>query len=212
MKLRALFVATGCAMALAPAALAGIVIDLGGGWQATTFDEDAVDLAVEFVSIEEDILVLRKFASFDKIDPFTGQPAPLHIAFNQIDDDDLTVSRIVITDELVFNNTSLDWTSYRNILLGGNVAWNQAESADFSIDPFAMRSYSDDSGIVTFFGGVVRDGEEWTPGLDSGGLQIDVDLSGDERVKFVLKESPLPAPGAIALLGIAALGRRRRRA
>ena len=211
MNSRVLIVAVACAMTAAPAALADLTIDLGGGWEATIFDEDNVDLAV--IGVEDDLLILKKFANFNKIDPFTGGPQPVHIAFNQIADDAMTVSRIVITEEEIFNNTGIDWTSYRNILLGGNVAWNQAESADFSIDPFTMREYNDDNGIVTFSGGVVPDGAMWSPGVDAGGLQIDIDLSGEQAVKFVLKESPLPAPGVLALFGVAGLaGRRRRRA
>lgn len=213
MKSKALIVSTACALMLAPAAMADLVIDLGGGWQATIFNEDNVDLAVDFVSIEEDILVIQKFANFTTIDPFSGQPDPVRIAFNQIADDDMTVSRIVLTDELIFNNTGLDWTSYQEILLGGNVAWNQDASADFSIDPFTTRDYNDDSTIVTFAGGVVGDKTSWTPGIESGGLLMDIDLSGEEAVKFVLKEVPLPGPGALALLGIAGMaGGRRRRA
>ena len=213
MRRTVLVVSSVCALALAPAALADLVIDLGGGWRATIFDEDNVDLAVDFVSIEDDILVIQKFANFTTIDPFSGQPDPVQIAFNQIADDALTVSRIVITDQLLFNNTGVDWTSYHETLLGGNVAWNQAESASLSYDPFTTRSYNDDSTIIEFGGGVVADGTAWTPGLESGGLVIDIDLSGEEGVKFVLKEAPLPGPGALALLGVAGLvGGRRRRA
>ena len=213
MKARAWIVAVG-ALTLTPAAMADLIINLGGGWQATIFNEDNVDLAVDFVSIEDDILVIQKFANFTTIDPFSGQPDPVRIAFNQIDSDANTVSRIVITDELIFNNTGLLWDQYQNVLLGGNVEWNQAESAGFSIDPFTTRSYNDDSTIVTFEGGPgIEDGAAWTPGLDAGGLVIDIDLSGEEAVKFVLKEIPTPGPGALALLGVAGLlGRRRRRA
>ena len=71
--------------------------------------------------------------------------------------------------------------------------------------------FSDDNGSVLFSGGTIPDGGTWTPGADLGGLQINVDLSGMEMSKFVLKEIPrIPAPAALALLAIAGHTHRRR--
>ena len=89
------------ALVLCPTASADVIIDLGGGWQATIFDEDDVSLAVDFVSLEDNLLVIQKFANFDSIDPLTGLPDPARILFNQIADDDHTVSRIFIADEII---------------------------------------------------------------------------------------------------------------
>lgn len=204
---------TAAALIVSSSANAALVLNLGGGWQATIADEVNVDLIVDFVSIQDNILVIEKFANFISVDPFTGMPMPVSISFNQIAPDAQTVSRIVITDEIIANNTGLDWVAFRNEILGSVATFNQAESATFSINPFTNRTYSASSDAVTFDGGVVTSGSIWTPGLISGGLVIDIDLSGDDPAKFVLKELPMvPGPAALALLGIAGLASRRRRA
>src|SRR5262245_3331715 len=95
---------TAAALILSSSANAALVLNLGGGWQATITDEANVDLAVDFVSLQDNILVIEKFANFISVDPFTGMPMPVHISFNQIAPDSQTVSRIVITDEIIANN------------------------------------------------------------------------------------------------------------
>jgi hypothetical protein len=196
----------------APAANAVLVLNLGGGWQATITDEVNVDLDVDFVSLPDNVLVIEKFAKFITIDPFTGMPAPVHIVFNQIAPDAETVSRIVITQETITNNTGMDWIGFEEEILGGSASFNQAESATFSINPFTTATYDSSFDSVTFSGGVVAAGSVWTPGLISGGLTIDVDLSGDSPAKFVLKELPLvPGPASLAFLAVAGLVARRRR-
>jgi hypothetical protein len=201
------------ALTVTAAANAALVLNLGGGWQATIQDDVNVDLAVDFVSIQDNILVIEKFANFISIDPFTGMPMPIAISFNQIASDAQTVSKIVITDEIIANNTGLDWVAFRNEILGGSATFNQAQSASFSINPFTNTTYSAGSDSVTYDGGVISSGTIWAPGTLSGGLVIDIDLSGDSPVKFILKEIPMvPAPAGLALLGAAALGARRRRA
>jgi len=208
---RAFAVAAASALFIGGAANADITIDLGGGWEATIFDEANVDLEVDFVG--EDTLVLQKFAKFIEVDPFSGKPVPQSIAFNQVADDADTVSRIIITEEFIFNNTDLTWNGFRISLLGSNAAFNPEESADFSFDPFTTFEFQDDNTEAVFGGGLIEPDGTWNPGMESGGLVIDVDLSQDDPVKFILKELPqIPAPGAIALLGIAGvIGRRRRR-
>ena len=197
---------------VAGSAMADHIRDLGGGWQATLLDEN-LDLIVDFVG--NDTLVIQKFAKFNETDPFTGMPESLSISFLQTGSDADTVSRIVITDMFLQNNTGIEWNGFREAVLSGGAATiNQTESADFSIDPFTTRTYNDRSTTVTFAGGTIGDGEVFTPGAASGGLVIDIDLSDDNPVKFVLKETPLgvPAPGAVALLLVAGgVNRRRRR-
>lgn len=211
MKSRAFAVAASAVFCLASFAEADLIIDLGGGWQATIFSEERVDLVVDFVSIEDDILVIQKFANFTEIDRFTGQPKSLSIAFTQIAPDALTVSHIVITEAFLFNSTGQNWTSFREILLGNSVAFDPVASADFSIDPFATATYNADNSEVEFSNGVVADGTIWAPGVDAGGLVINIDLMRTNSVRFVLKELPIPAPGTLALLGLALIGSRRRR-
>jgi hypothetical protein len=200
-------------LSMVPAANAVLVLNLGGGWQATITDEVNVDLAVDFVSLPDNVLVIQKFAKFISVDPFTGMPVGINIAFNQIAPDAETVSRIVITDEIIANNTGLDWIAFEEELLGSVATFNQADSATFSINPFTTATYSGSSDAVTFSGGLVAAGAIWTPGVTSGGLVIDVDLSGDAPAKFVLKELPLvPGPAGFAVLGLLAFASRRRQA
>lgn len=197
---------------VAPSALADTVIELGGGWEAIVIDEDFIDLAVDFVSIEDDILVIEKFANFLNIDELTGQPDPVRILFNQIAPDDQTVSRIVIADEVVSNNTGFDWIGFEMHLLSSTAHWDPDASMDFTFDPFTSMSFNGDNSVVSFGGGTIFDGDLWTPGVDAGELVINVDLSNEQPVEFVLKEiAIIPAPGAAALLGLAALATRRRR-
>ncbi|MGI9015059.1 MAG: PEP-CTERM sorting domain-containing protein [Phycisphaerales bacterium] len=209
MKLRIL-ASIAAAGFISASAMADVTIDLGGGWSATIFDEERVDLIVDFIG--NDTIVLQKFANFTEIDDFTGLPASLSIAFNQTGDDANTVSRIVFTDMFIANNTGVNWGGFREALLGDDASFNVGASSTFSINPFTNRTYSNGNKIVTFDGGTVADGQIWTPGLTRGALVIDVDLSDDNPAKFILKETPLvPAPGAIVLLGAAGMVARRRR-
>ena len=213
MKIQAFFALVGATILVTPAVQADVIIDLGGGWQATIFNDEQVDLVVDLVDIDQDILVLQKFADFTQIDPKTGLPTPLSIAFQQIARDEDTVSHILITDMFVFNDTGVNWSSFREVLLGTSVAFDPVASADFSIDPFIQMAFNDDNTEVTFSGGLIANGSIWTPGLDSGALYIDVDLSQDDPVAFILKELPVPVPGALLLLTCSVLfarGRRRR--
>ncbi len=184
-----------------PAVAGPVTIQLGGGWQAHVFDSKVVDLHTDFVDIENDRIVIEKFAEFIDVDPDTGLPRPIQIVFEQIGADDETVSRIAITDEIVVNHTGLDWTSFMMAVLdSGSVSFNQADSATFSIEPYTTRTYNGDSTEVVFAGGVVANNGIWTPGLASGALYIDVDLSGEEPVLFTLKETPIPEPSGLILL------------
>lgn len=183
------------------------------GWQVEIFNEGFVDIVTDFVSIRNDVVVIEKFAEFIEIDEFTGQPKPITIQFKQIADDANTVSKIVITDEFIINNTGQDWVDFENILVdGGNATWNPAEMASLSIGPFASSEFLDGNTNYHTFDGTVVDGSTWTPGLKSGGFVIDVNLAGDQPVIFSLKEAPsVPAPGALALLGVGGLVATRRR-
>lgn len=213
MKIKTSFALLAFAFVITPIAKAGVVIDLGGGWQATIFDDEQVDLVVDKVDFDQDILVLQNFADFSHIDPITGLPAALSIAFQQIAPDEETVSRIVLTDMFLFNDTGVNWSSFREILLGTSVAFDPVASADFSIDPFANMLFNNDNTEVEFSGGSIANGSIWTPGLDSGALYINIDLSQDNPVSFVLKALPVPAPGVLLLLTCPVLftqGRRRR--
>jgi len=201
------------AFGAAPLAPAGVVVQLGGGWEAEIFDPVDVDLITDFVSIENNILVIEKFAAFDQIDPLTGSPVPVNILFRQNAPDIFTVSRIAITDEIIFNDTDSPWNRFDMALLGAAARWNVEQSAGFSFEPFDQRTYSDDLRTVSFTQGLIGAGQSWTPGLQNGAMIIDINEDGGP-VNFVLKEIPysVPAPGVLVLMaGLLFVSSRRRR-
>jgi len=211
-RLSMMFVAGGFAGALPLVASAQVVKDLGKGWEVTIFQPTMVDVFVD--PSGPGTLVIEKIAEFAEIDPFTGAPEPVLLTFRQNQPDAQTVDQIVITSAVITNSTGLDWISFTEALLPGQLAqFNPGLSNDFSIDPFTNREYLDGDTDVIFSGGTVASGTTWSPGVASGGLVIDVDLSGSAPVVFTLKEIPqIPAPGALALLAISGvLAARRRR-
>ena len=201
-----------CVLGTCSAVQGDLVIPLDGGWQATILDDAIADLSVDYLG--DDLLVLEKFADFWEIDDITGLPVPIRILFEQVEPDLDTVSRIAITDEIIVNSTGLHWWDFHMVLLSPLATWNPTDSADFSYEPFTNIAFSYDLSSVHFDGGpgIPPDGI-WMPGATSGALFIDIDLSGEEYVCFVLKEFPtVPAPGLLTALGLAGLicARRRR--
>jgi hypothetical protein len=139
-------------------------------------------------------------------------PPTISVVFEQIADDAETVSQIKITEEIVENNTGVDWDAFRILLFpNAKVEFDVADSATFSIDPFTTRTYVNQNAEVIFADGVVVNGATWNPGADSGELVIDVDLTNETPVAFTMKELPVPEPAtgviALAAFGLAALRR-----
>lgn len=199
-------VSAGIAACVCSTASAQLVKDLGFGWEVLIVDPDRSDVAVDPDS-SLDMLILQKTAEFDSLNPILLQ-------FRQTMPDNLTAPVIAFNDELIYNNTGYDWVDFEfDLLDGSQVSYDQAASADFSIDPFTSREYRYNDSQLHVYNGVVPDGDIWTPGLDSGKLVIDVNLASDNPVVWTFKEIPsIPAPGALALLGLGALlGNKRRR-
>lgn len=198
----------------------GNIVD--SGWAITISDPAVVDLIADSIIIQNGTVIVQKFAEFRTIDPFTGLPQPVTIQFSQTLPDAQTMNRIVITDELITNSTNVAFTAFRMALLpsSGVASFDPIASAGFSTRTgagntgtgFNSTSFSNNNTDVIFTGGPgVGPGQVWAPGLVSGGLVINVDLSGSAPAVFTLKEIPLPTPGAAALMGLGALAATRRR-
>jgi hypothetical protein len=98
-----------------------------------------------------------------------------------------------------------------DLLDHGQVQFNTLASAGFSFNPFQSFQYTDNDTRLDIWNGVIANGQVWTPGVGPGQLWIHVNNITTNTV-FVLKETPTPAPGALALLGLAAaFGFKRRR-
>lgn len=197
---------------------ADVVRSLGGGWEVVIADEiaDQIDIVSDgFVTVNGvRTLVIEKFAEFRRVDPVTGLFEGLQVQFRQIAGDAETATRIIITDEALYNNTGAAWFGFRMQLIDNNQpAFNPAATfgSGFTYGPFTTMNFSANNTQVDFGGGVVGTGQMWYPGLGAGGLVIDVNLSAEAPVVFTLKETPTPTPGAAGLLGLGGLALSRRR-
>lgn len=214
------------AVAICASAQAGITTQvIGGGWQASW--DSALD---PYVDINSDG-VSGNAVYFEKIATFTAGPnsggifPAIPIVFSIVPGYTGTiVENLVITDEVITNQTGYDWGGFRmDVLDHGEVVFDPAATAasggpppiGFNIGPFTTAAFSDGNTRLDMGGGVFANGttQNLGRGLGSGGeLWIHVNNVSVNTV-FVLKETPTPAPGAVALLGLAAaFGSRRRRA
>lgn len=184
---------------------------LGGGWQVTIFNPIITDVQTIDVNLDDNFLNIRKIATFDAIDEITNQPVPINLVFQQVGSDAETVSRIRLDEEFLTNALPQSWIAFRNELLGSAATFDAAASAGFSIAPFTNATYAPNGSSVVFDGGSVGPGAVWSPGVASGFLEIDVDLSPGAPVVFTLKEIPqVPEPASLGLLLAGVLLLRRR--
>lgn len=207
----------GASVALLLSTLAGtaraeqVTRNIGNGWTVTTPNVDVIDVYRD-ATVNGNIPVLEKFATFSDF-------SPLDLIFTQIAPNALTSTRIVITDEYVFNNTGLAWNIFTLALVNdqnGSATFNEPLT-DPNIQPFTQGTLSPDLKVATAFGGVVPHFSFWMPGVTSGAFVIDVQLSqidnAEFRTSFTLRETPgfIPAPGAATLSLIGGLFAARRR-
>jgi MYXO-CTERM domain-containing protein len=214
----------------------GATVQLGNsGWEAvwdSSLDPyvDVQALSVNFGAAGgEGAVFINKSAEFIQ-GPVNGVFPTIPIVFREIAGfTGPVVQNIVIESEEITNSTGVDWTDFHlDVLDHGEVYFDVARTAasggggpiGWSIAPFTTAAFGDFLGAnqatrLDIAGGTVANGDVWFPGsgASDGQLWIHVNnVAAPGNSLFVLKETPTPAPGAIALLAVGALfGSRRRR-
>ncbi|MDP6546294.1 MAG: hypothetical protein QGH60_20125 [Phycisphaerae bacterium] len=195
-------------------------IPLGGsGWEATISDNVNVDILVD---AENEHYVLIEIIKTFTAPPQGGVFPGISIDFTQVSPDTDTVSIIVLNDEIITNNTGYDWTDYHWSLEGpAAFSISATEGSGFDIDPFTNADWTPKAGWSPDFasalnldGGTVAAGSTFSPGLDTGAMLIQLDLSEPDAAGFTLTQNPTPEPATMLLLaaGLPLLARRKRTA
>jgi MYXO-CTERM domain-containing protein len=207
-------------------AQAGFTILGNSGWRADWDSSLDPFVQINFVAVNfgVDAVFIQKSAEFTQ-GPVNGIFPSIPVVFTQIAPNANTVHNIVIDDEIIHNSTGTAWTDFHMDLLDhGEVQFDPVHTAasggggpiGFSIAPFTTAAFTPDLARLDIAGGTIPNGGLWFPGsgANDGQLWIHVNsLNGS--TSWTLKETPTPAPGALALLGMAAVlgfGRRRRTA
>jgi len=114
----------------------------------------------------------------------------LEILFQKVDPN---AKQLVINDEVIQNQTGVDWGAFQwKLASGGTAAFTFAPTggpaSGFQISPFTTLSFADASQTLNFGNGTVANGSTWFAGANSStGIAI---VSGSSS-SFVLKEIPV---------------------
>ena len=128
---------------------------------------------------------------------------------------------IVLNDEVVTNNTGVDWTDYHWTIEGDAAFWiDPPGDNDFDIAPFTNATWTPKAGwgpdyasALNVDGGTVASGDTFFPGSSASGmLFIQVDPNAHDP-SFTLSQNPTPEPATMILLaaGLPLILKRRRR-
>lgn len=183
------------------------------GWQAELPDYIA-DLRVDAVSMIDDLVVVEISKDYFFAHDGQGNFDPIDIVFTQTAGDEQSVSQIIIADESITNLTGSDWHDYHWAILdanaapnGGDAWFNIADSSGFEISPFTIREWSgflpappNSATELSASGGIVPYIDTYYPGVGTGELVIDVDLSGEDPVSFIFRQYPtIPEPASLLI-------------
>jgi hypothetical protein len=192
---------------------------VNSGWVAVYSDAYAaagwnVNLTFTGLSADGSQFDFEKSATFKS--PAGDGIDGLEISFQKVDPN---AKELVISDEVLQNQTGTDWSAFQwKLASGGTAAFTFAATgpaSSFAISPYTNMSFADSNSTINFNGGSVAQGATWSPGANSStGIAI---VSGSED-SFVLKEIPVAIPlpaaawtGLSSLLGLALLSTAKKR-
>ena len=169
------------------------------------------------------MLIIQVSKIFRGSPGFGGTMPVVTLSFTQITgvSDADTATTIVINNETVKNETTVDWMGFDfGLTSDGFGSFDRAHDFTDAADGFSTGTYYDVSGGSEGYAltdGLVRSGDTFYPGSLSGELVVDVDLKDPSgpTAYFTISETPtIPEPGVAILLGLGGLVmivRRRRR-
>jgi hypothetical protein len=187
---------------------------VNSGWVATYSDAYLaagwnVSLLFRGLSADGSQFYFEKDATFKS--PAGDSIDGLEISFQKVDPN---AKELVINDEVLQNQTGVDWSAFQwKLASGGTAAFTFAATngpaSGFDISPYTNMSFADSNSTINFNGGTVANGSTWFAGANSAtGIAI---VSGSED-SFVLKEIPVAIPlpaaawtGMSTLLGLGLL-------
>jgi hypothetical protein len=203
-----------------PGTARAVTLSLGAsGWSVIIEDSlypDFLDVALDNDHSAPDAVFIEKFANFAQ-GPVNGVFPTIPLLFMRTSP--TAVSHIVIDDEIIINNTGVDWTDFHMTLLGCTAEFDPAMTLasggggpiGFTIEPFTTAAFSSHDGMVDrldIAGGVVANGNAWFPGNGASNGQLWINTN--DTSFFALKETPaytytvIPLPAA-AWMGLTML-------
>lgn len=173
---------------------------VSSGWTASYSDAFVTagwDVALTFRGLSGDgsQFFFEKDATFKA--PAGNGNDGLEILFQKVDPN---AKELVINDEIITNQTGVDWNAFQWILAsdrsGGTPSFTFAPTngpaSGFAISPFTSMNFADQNSVLSFTGGTVANGQTWFAGANSAtGIAI---VANNSVSSFALKEVPIPIP------------------
>lgn len=173
---------------------------INSGWVASwsdAFDAAGWNISLVFRGLSGDgsQFFFEKDATFKS--PAGNGVDGLEIQFTKVDPN---AKELVINDEILNNQTGIDWEAFKWQLASGGTsggpsftfAATNGPASGFQISPFTQLAFADNNTTLNFSGGVVANGSTWFAGANSAtGIAI---VSGNTADSFALKETPIPIP------------------
>ena len=219
MKTLATILTAAAILSITTFAQANIIELDDSGWQAEFDDNLLVDINTDDTGSH---FVLIEIAKMFTDPPVNGQFSPISIDFTVNPGHTRSVPLLVVlNDEVVENNTGVDWTDYHWSIEGDAAFWISAtDDSNFDIAPFTNATWtphptwgSDYASGLDVDGGTVSSGSTFFPGSSASGmLFIEVDTSVSDP-SFTLTQNPTPEPATLIFLaaGLLLLLKRKRR-